>query len=225
MKPTVLIAQELGENATKFFDGYIACCTILGYEYAVCHDIEQLPKVMKAFEPNIVFWNTQDYTNRVAVGIDTMRLHSKNLKVVLAYSFGIEMYLVGERQADVYLPHRHIFPNQFQKIITEHFFTNLYDEPSPDKWANKLDVLPELTDHALRAIAAEQPWSGKQSYLEQLLEWKNRGDQLTESEQRSLAELIKMEELLMQRKEKAAEILIDRGFTGTSDELMTPKRN
>ena len=223
MKPTVLIAQELGENATKFFDGYIACCTILGYEYAVCHDIEQLPKMLEAFEPNIVFWNIQDYTRRIANGIDKIRLHSKNLKVVLAYDF--EMYLVGEEPADIYLPHRHIFPNQFQKIITEHFFTNLYDEPSPDKWANKLEALLELSDNALRVIASEQLRSGDQSHLERLLERKDRGDQLTGSDQQSLTELTKAEELLMQRKARAAKILIDRGFTGTADELMNPKRN
>lgn len=221
MKPKVLIVEETPQ---QYSNGYILCCVLFDYEYQVCHDAEQLPEILESFRPNIVFWIlSEEIRSREINSIDKTWLHDKNLKVVLAYDF--EMYPVGERQADVYLlPQAHIVPDRFQRIITEQFFTNIHDEPSLDKWVNKLEALPELSDNALRAIAAERIRSGDQSYLERLLERKNRGDKLNKEALQNLAELIKAKELLLQRKVKAAEILINRGFTETMDELMNPRK-
>jgi hypothetical protein len=108
----------------------------------------------------------------------------------------------------------------FQKVITEHLFTNLYDDSSLNNEV-KLDLFNNLSDNALRAIAAEQMWEAKEWYLEELL--KRKRDSLHIEEQEILEEYMQRRELLLQRKAKAAEILIERGYIETAEQLMNPE--
>jgi hypothetical protein len=125
MYPKVLIIQELPKSKLGNPSGYVDCCVILGYEYQVCYQTELLPQVLETFNPDIVFWILQDYTKHVLDDIRKMRLHKKNLKIVLVYDF--EMRLVGKDPADGHIRPFLIFPKEFEKVITEQLFTNWHD--------------------------------------------------------------------------------------------------
>jgi hypothetical protein len=214
MNPRILIIEELYEGEFSHFDGYAVCCDIFGYKYRVCHNLKQLPQFMEAFDPDIVFWILQDYTKYEVYNINKMRLHNKNLKIVLAYDF--EMYSVGEDIADFHLRRTSIVPDEFQKIITELLFTSSTSNIEQRS-------LHQLSDNALREVAAEQMWPGEKSYMESLMERKQRGD-LDENEQITLEKLLHVREQLLKRKSEAASILIDRGYSGSVEELIAESK-
>ncbi len=207
MNPKVLIIEELHEGKFSSFNGYAACCDIFGYKFHICHDLEQLSQIMEEFIPDVVFW-----INTVSDEIDKLRLQYKHLKVVVAYDW--EIRFVGEDpNVDIYLHQcASIVPNKFQKIITELFFTSS---------TNNIEQrsLRQLSDNALREVVAEQMWPGEMSRLQNLMERNQRGD-LDENGRRTLKKLILVQEQLLQRKVEAASILIDRGYSGSVEELI-----
>lgn len=223
MVPKVLIIEELHEKRYESFNGYVNWCIVLGYPYQVCHDRRELPSILQTFSPDIAFWiHYYREKNPDIDYYDQMRQQYKNLKVVLAYDIHGRMADMGDI-ADIILPHSYMIdPEEFQNIISELVLTNLYDKSSMVKWV-KFDLIDELSENALRAIAAERMWPGKKSSLEWFIEQKNEGEKLTEKSQQHLAQLMQSETLLRQRKAKAVEILIERGVTESIDELMNPK--
>ncbi|MCP4424117.1 MAG: hypothetical protein GY803_06475 [Chloroflexi bacterium] len=221
MNPKVLIVEELQGNRRRHFDSFVICCEFYSYEYRVCHDLEQLPSIMDEFKPHIVFWTMYVTFKYVREHIDIMRRCNKDLKVVLATD-SLDRIPYKET-ADCRLASASVMMDVFQKVITEQLFTNLYDDSAPVKQA-KLHVLDKLSDFALRAIAAEQMWRIEQRQMERYLKRKNKGEKLGDEIQQRLDWLIQARDLLMQYKQIAAEILIERGVSESAEELMNPPK-
>ncbi len=108
-------------------------------------------------------------------------------------------------------------------IVTDRLFTALDDELDnlPTDEQAELRALHHLSDDALQAIAAEQMSPENQALLAQLMARNSKND-LNQKEQRLLAELVERGDQLMLRKAEAAAILVQRGYSGEPDELMTP---
>ena len=216
----VLIVEEVDEGKPGSFNSYVMCSQLLGYEYYICHEYEQIPQILKTFDPSIVFFITDSFTRRAINYIDVMRQTNKNLKIILASNRSYDHRTKGSE--DFYLTSTLIGLDEFQQIISELLLTNLYDDSSLVKEI-KLDLIDDLSDNALRAIAAEQMWPSKKARLEDLIESENKGEQFDEKTQQDFDWLIQTQEFLMQRKAKAAEILIARGCEETAEQLMNPK--
>ncbi len=223
MNPKVLIIEELQGNKRRKFSIYVSCCKLYGYEYRVCHDLEQIPSIMDEFKPHIVFWTMYATFKYVSDHIDIMRRYNKDLKVVLATD--IHDRFISREPGDFYLASASVTMDVFQKVITEQLFTNLYDDSAPVKQAN-LHVLDKLSNNALRAIAAEQMWSSKRRAMEEYIEEGNKREKPCDEHeiryQQYLDWLIQAHDLLMQYKPKAAGILIERGVSESAEELMNP---
>ena len=110
-----------------------------------------------------------------------------------------------------------------ETIIADRLFTALDDELDslPTGEQAELRALHHLSDDALRVIAAGQMTSTNQALLTKLMERNSKGA-LNQADRETLAALVERGDQLMLRKAEAAAILIQRGYTGTADELMTP---
>jgi hypothetical protein len=205
MNPKVLIVEELEGKKTGTALGCILSCKILGYEYRVCHDLAQLNEIMEKFIPDIVFW-----VNTGSNEIYKLRLQYKNLKVVIAYEWEGHIPLnVTNPYVDKYLQQiSSIFPEMFQKIITELFVIQ----------GSEL-TFHHLSDNALRAAVFEKMWPGEKSYMNMLMEHEKQ-KKLDKEQRETLDGLIQLRDQLLERKAEAASILINRGYSGSVEELI-----
>ncbi len=226
MTPKVLVVEELHKKKYVSFKSYVTCCIILGYPYQVCHDRKELPMILEVFSPDIVFWIGY-YEEKIA-GVDyyeQMRQQYQNLRIVLAYDFSERAFPTSDDMADTILSRSSMTDTvRFQYLISELVLTNLRDKSATVKYV-KFDLVSELSENALRAMAAEKMTPNDQSDLDEFTERVSKGRPLTEWSRQHLTELTQKRELLMQRKTKAVEILIKRGVTESVDELMNPKDN
>ncbi|MCA9946976.1 MAG: hypothetical protein KC449_26025 [Anaerolineales bacterium] len=209
MNPKVLIVEELkGENYSTALDCFI-CCEILGYEYRACHDLIQLSQIMKEFVPDIVFWINTDSNE-----LYKLRLQYKNLKVVLVSELGGRfLFNVTDPYVDMFLQQvSSIFPDMFQKIMTELFITQ-----------DKRLTLHHLSDNALRQVVVEKMWPGERLHMKMLMEY-DKQNKLDEDQQKKLEELIQLRDQLLERKAEAVSILIDRDYSGSIEELIAESK-
>ncbi len=223
MIPKVLIVEEPHGKSYESFSSFVDTCTLLGYPCQVCHDRKELPEVLKTYHPDIVFW-IHYYEEKIA-GVDyyeQMRQQYKNLRVVLAYDFSERAFPTPNDMADDILSLASMTDLvRLQYLISELVLTNYCDKSSTTKYV-KFERLNELSKNALRAMAAEKMTPNEQSDLDELTERVSKGRPLTEWSRQHLTELTQKRGLLMQRKAKAVEILIERGVTESIDELMNP---
>ncbi|MCP4371323.1 MAG: hypothetical protein GY797_24880 [Deltaproteobacteria bacterium] len=209
MNPKVLIVEELkGKNDSTALGCFI-CCEMLGYEYRACHDLAHLTRIMEEFSPDIVFW-----VNTGSNEFYKLRLQYKNLKVVIASEWESRFPLnVTDPYVDFHLTQvSSIFPEMFQKIITELFITQ----------SNGL-TLHHLSDNALRAAVFEKMWPGEKSYMNMLMEY-DKQNKLDKDQLKTLEGLIQHRDQLLERKAEAASILINRGYSGSVEELIAESK-
>jgi hypothetical protein len=199
---------------------YKGASDFLGYNNQVCHDAHALPEIMEVFDPDIIFWlhpRSGDIDNLLR----KYRQDNSELSVIWVIdgphgSFGNDT----SRDYDHFFNRVVIPTDQFQKTITEWFLESMKNDPSN---STKQRFLFNLSDNALRVVASEQMWSSDKSYMENLLERDKRG-KLDRDEKKILEELIQIREQLMKRKAKAASILIDRGYSGSLEELIAESK-
>jgi len=110
-----------------------------------------------------------------------------------------------------------------ETILADRLFTALDDELDslPTVELAELRALHHLSDDALRFIAAEQMTPEKQALLTQLMA-RNNEDKLSSAERETLVDLVERGDQLMLRKAETAAILVNRGYTGSLDNLMNP---
>jgi len=108
-----------------------------------------------------------------------------------------------------------------EEIISDRLFTALDKELDdlPSAKEVELRALHHLSDDALHAIAAERMSAENQALLSDLMERNSRGE-LSDDERAALAGLVERGDQLMLRKAEAAAILVNRGYAGSSAELM-----
>ncbi len=95
-------------------------------------------------------------------------------------------------------------------------FTELSVLP-PEEQA-ELAALKYLSDDTLRAMAREQMPRSRQERTQKLLDL-NSTEKITSDEQQELARLVEQGDRLMLRKAWAADILMDRGYKITADDM------
>ncbi len=95
-------------------------------------------------------------------------------------------------------------------------FTELSVLP-PEEQA-ELAALKYLSNDTLRAMAREQMPRSRQERMQKLLDL-NSTEKITSDEQQELARLVEQGDRLMLRKAWAADILMDRGYKITADDM------
>ncbi len=215
MSAKILIIQDVLEKSDAF-TMYKGASDFLGYKNQVCHDAQTLPGIIKAFDPNIIF-RIHPRSNDISNMLRTYRQNNSELLVIWVIDGPI-----GRIVGDTSKNYDHLFnrlvmsTNEFQKTITEWFLGSLKNDPNN---STKQRFLHHLSDNALRQVVAEQMWSNNKAYMEKLMERDKRG-KLDKEEQKILEELIQSRDQLMERKAEAASILIDRGYSGSVEELI-----
>lgn len=89
----------------------------------------------------------------------------------------------------------------------------------PPEERTELAALIYLSDEALQAMAHERMPRSRQERMQALLDL-NAKETANEAEQQELAQLIEQGDKLMLRKAQAVDILVNRGYTITADDMM-----
>ena len=89
----------------------------------------------------------------------------------------------------------------------------------PSEEQAELAALKYLSNDTLRAMAREQMLHSRQDRMHTLLDRNSKGE-ITADEQQELTQLVEQGDRLMLRKAWAADILMDRGYKITADDMM-----